>query len=230
MLSRWSRAAKRWTPLLLVAAGLLGAMGSAQAVLQARDLNGDTFTDAYYDTALDITWLKDANAAGLNRDWSSANSWAEGLVFGGYDDWRLARTNGTGPIESRVDCLRAAPFECAAGGNELGYMYAFNIEGRGNRTAFDDSIQHYYWSGTKFDTLGRVWAFNFDYGIDFFVSEHVALSENVAIGYGLSAWAVRPGDVIAAVPEPETYAMLLAGLGLLGFAARRRKQRGLRQS
>ncbi len=28
---------------------------------------------------------------------------------------------------------------------------------------------------------------------------------------------------MAAVPEPETYAMLLAGLGLVGFAARRRK-------
>ena len=28
----------------------------------------------------------------------------------------------------------------------------------------------------------------------------------------------------APVPEPETYAMMLAGLGLLGFAARRRKQ------
>lgn len=28
----------------------------------------------------------------------------------------------------------------------------------------------------------------------------------------------------AAVPEPETYAMLLAGLGLIGFTARRRKQ------
>jgi hypothetical protein len=27
----------------------------------------------------------------------------------------------------------------------------------------------------------------------------------------------------AAVPEPETYAMLLAGLGLLGFTARRRQ-------
>jgi hypothetical protein len=33
------------------------------------------------------------------------------------------------------------------------------------------------------------------------------------------------GFLIAAVPEPETYAMMLAGLGLLGFIARRRKQK-----
>jgi hypothetical protein len=31
-------------------------------------------------------------------------------------------------------------------------------------------------------------------------------------------------SLTTAVPEPETYAMLLAGLGLVGFAARRRKQ------
>lgn len=31
------------------------------------------------------------------------------------------------------------------------------------------------------------------------------------------------GITVAAVPEPETYAMLLAGLGLIGFSARRRK-------
>lgn len=33
------------------------------------------------------------------------------------------------------------------------------------------------------------------------------------------------GPVTTPVPEPETYAMMLAGLGLLGFVARRRKQK-----
>jgi hypothetical protein len=30
---------------------------------------------------------------------------------------------------------------------------------------------------------------------------------------------------VSAVPEPETYAMLVAGLGMLGFMGRRRQQR-----
>jgi hypothetical protein len=41
------------------------------------------------------------------------------------------------------------------------------------------------------------------------------------IGAGGGAFG---GDLaIAAVPEPETYGMLLAGLGVVGFLARRRK-------
>ena len=33
---------------------------------------------------------------------------------------------------------------------------------------------------------------------------------------------VLTGTAVAVVPEPETYAMLLAGLGLIGFVVRRR--------
>jgi len=37
---------------------------------------------------------------------------------------------------------------------------------------------------------------------------------------------VREADPVGAVPEPETFAMLLAGLGLVGATVRRRKSRG----
>jgi hypothetical protein len=33
------------------------------------------------------------------------------------------------------------------------------------------------------------------------------------------------GNVISPVPEPETYAMMLAGIGMLSAAARRRKDK-----
>jgi hypothetical protein len=38
-----------------------------------------------------------------------------------------------------------------------------------------------------------------------------------------SGYVVEYGT-LAAIPEPQTYALLLAGLGLLGFAARRRRK------
>lgn len=37
------------------------------------------------------------------------------------------------------------------------------------------------------------------------------------------AWPTVDNLVLAAVPEPETYALMLAGLGLIGFMARRRR-------
>ena len=49
---------------------------------------------------------------------------------------------------------------------------------------------------------------------------------------GIMAASISPsptgesgGIILAAIPEPETYAMMLAGLGLMGFVARRRRQK-----
>ena len=62
--------------------------GTWQTTLQPRDLDGDGESEAYYDTELDITWLRDANANGI-MNWHSANACAESLDVRGVKGWRL---------------------------------------------------------------------------------------------------------------------------------------------
>jgi hypothetical protein len=70
-----------------------------------------------------------------------------------------------------------------------------------------------FWTGLEYaPNSNAAWVFRSDYGIQ------NAYYKNENHGY---AWAVRDGDV-AAVPEADTWAMLLAGLGLVGVATRRR--------
>jgi hypothetical protein len=54
-----------------------------------------------------------------------------------------------------------------------------------------------------------------------------ALNQFQNVGSSLGALTFNSSSNVtftAAVPEPETYAMMMAGLGMLGFIARRRKQ------
>ena len=56
-----------------------------------------------------------------------------------------------------------------------------------------------------------------NYAFDFFFAERHTTGSNFMITTSL--------DLVSAVPEPESYAMMLAGLGVLGWVDRRRKRK-----
>ena len=68
----------------------VSGQGTWESTLQGRDLDGNPATfEAYYDTALDITWLASPTTAEGVKDWASANAWAAGLNVNGITGWRL---------------------------------------------------------------------------------------------------------------------------------------------
>jgi len=210
----------------------LSASGPANATL--IDRGGGLI----YDDVLDITWTQDANLCvalgncpgGLFvMQWDTAVDWADKLVFGGFEDWRLAsvsRAGGlpTGGADAVVVCLTATELVCRD--NELGYMYYHNLGGTfpDNLTGDQGLIQNIqalgYWSGTENPsaTFPRAWGYSFFSGVEF----------NEGKGVNRAAWAVRPGDVLVRVPEPSTLLLLAAGLASLGFGRRRSQARAQR--
>jgi hypothetical protein len=173
-----------------------------------------------YDDVLKITWLR----GGFEGNWNAANTWANNLVYGGYDDWRLPTAlnqDGSGPCAFSI-----------CNSSEMGYMFYQNwgkTAGWGSiygnapppnteNWALYQTVQYYHWSGTvslapdpDIGTRGYAWMFSFRDGFQF--------GENMTdVMYAV---AVRDGDV-ADVPVPATIALL--GLGLAGIGAARRKQ------
>jgi len=198
---------------LLCAGALFAAAGTAQAALQDRDLDGDSVIDAFYDTELDITWLRNANVNGA-MDWDSAVAWADDFSFAGYDDWRLPTT-----LQPDPSCTEQSGasygYDCT--GSEMGHLWYVelgNTAGAMTNTGDFQNLQPlYYWSGTEYALdPSMAWYFLTDNGLQNVISK--------SFDTNFYALAVRPGDV-PVIPEPQTYALMLAGLTALWVARRR---------
>lgn len=232
-----------------VAAVVLALSGPSDAALVSRG------GGMVYDTTQDLTWLVDMNYAvtsgyaaanatatfphvetmittGGRMGWSAANAWANGLVYGGYADWRLPGLN-----PSDTSCLLERDFgpgigvlhygpECSGG--ELSHLFVVDLGAKPNESVLDtngDSAEQIanlalfsnvqrgiFWSGTEW-APGATFAMFFDAGDTF--------QGNQRKNAPYYALAVRTGDV-AAVPEPQTLGLALVAL----FAAIRMRRPG----
>jgi len=244
------------------AAGVSG-QGTWETTLQGRDLDGDLVNgyEAYYDTALNITWLADANYAktsGYDSDglinWDGAKKWAAELNVNGKTGWRLPTMSDTGA--SGCDDSTANGIHCGynvqtlnpisgLAYSELAYLYYTTLGNKaycapgddgcldiqdgggltnvGNFKNVDPTFFEYpyffkqsYWTEVEYAPgLDAVWAFSMSGGY-----QYSNYSKTQPLG--MWAWAVHSGD-IAAVPEPQTYALALAGLAAAALMARKRR-------
>lgn len=218
---------------LVLAAALSVATLSVQAALVARP------GGMIYDSTRNITWLADMNCAktsGFDADglmkWAQAATWANNLVYGGFDDWRPPTLN---PADTSCGS------NCNPGGGFPQQSYGYNCTGGELSGLFDtdldikvgesvlvqtgdtaeqianlalfSNVQDFgYWSGTQYaPESDRAWGFYANGGFQNFVYKE----------FSLWAVAVRPRDV-AAVPEPQTLALALLALGAT-LAVRRRR-------
>jgi hypothetical protein len=235
---------------LALAASLVS--GAAHAVLQGRDLNGSAGSfEAYYDTDLNITWLANANMNGA-MDWTTANTWVANLSFYdainniNYDNWRLPTVNPVngasfnysyainGSTDFGYNVSEQGTAFAGSTGSEMAHLFYNTLNNPGyytpagavsgcyanssntcldNTGPFTNLQANYYWSATE-----RAPSTNYAWGFYFGNGGQDASDE----GGSFYALAVSPGDV-AAVPEADTWAMLLAGLTLVGAATRRRR-------
>lgn len=174
--------------------------------------------------------------------WAAATTWAANLSFYNpstnqtYADWRLPNVGPVNGTSFNYDYSNTGStdwgFNITSPQSEMAHLYyvtlgnsgyltpagAYSSCYAGDHTCLDNvgpfaNLQTYhYWSSTEFaPNSSYAWDLNFDEG-------YQAAPPKRAGAYAL---AVSPGDV-AAVPEAETYALMLAGLGLIGWRVRRR--------
>jgi hypothetical protein len=227
----------------------VSGMGTWETTLQARDLDGNKANgpEAYYDTALNITWLADANFAQTsgyafylngNMNGDQANIWTSRVNISGISGWRMPASTDVGNDGctgfsygggANTDC----GFNVDPSLSEMAHMFYVTLgmksyytpgTGAANQPGFDQ-INTGPFNNIRFDR--PYWSSHYYY--NFYYEERwrfqfVGRQDTAQVNEIGFAWPVHAGDVGVAmsVPEPESWVLALAGFGIAGLATRRK--------
>lgn len=191
-----------------------------------------------YDSDRNVTWLSNPNlAAGSSYDdgdssadgrmtLASALAWVEALDFGGYSDWRLP----TAPMRDATCSLDNSAVNYGYGclANELGHLFYVEF-GAAAEQAVGSSGSAYLSLFSAIDDapgasgywIDSPWCCSNQPGFRFAGGELIyTVPQNQ-----LYAWALRDGDVVAAVPEPGTAVLSVLALAALLLSTFSRQSR-----
>lgn len=189
------------------------------------------------------------NYPGGEMTWDTAQSWIGAMNaanYLGYNNWMLPTTlqpdascySQSGGVSSSHSCT----------GSMMGHLFYTELGGLANAnisffhnssySLFNNVRDSFYWSGTEYASdTSRAWFFDMGLGGQYHNPKNISPTDGWAINQ--FAWAVLPGDVAltctdptcaaaatvsppASVPDPDTWGLMLSGLALVGWAARRR--------
>ncbi|HXU42775.1 MAG TPA: PEP-CTERM sorting domain-containing protein [Burkholderiales bacterium] len=205
---------------LLIGLTLVAASGIANAQLSFLQLATASRTEVFNN----IQGIAD-KAIGTSVKLGSLSTGQAGIVTftylgqeSGYNDKFHLTVNGTDLFESNP-----VGTSISAQVNSTG-LISFKFEGDAGKFAVNGPMSGWA-GGTSIGLIGTNLQVTSGGGQGTYA---------YVLGYNDSAGSASLGDwddfvvgvnfKVSAIPEPETFAMLLAGLGLMGFVARRRKQ------
>ncbi|MFQ6332928.1 PEP-CTERM sorting domain-containing protein [Methylophilus sp. 3sh_L] len=227
-------------------ANLLGSMFASQgfdtvvnAIIAASPTISNT-PNFYSPTGTYIISASDFSSNG-STSWFGAIAYINylnSISYAGGNQWHLPTIidRGTPGCDffaySGTDCGYNSATNGTAKGDELAELYYQELGSLASKDIYGDNQPDYgikdpnntfvneqsslYWSGTESaPNADGAWGFGTNYGYQSPSVKNDSFTNSL-----FYAWAVSPGQ-IAAVPEPESVAMLLAGIGLLGGVMRR---------
>lgn len=227
--------------LAIGSVGIVGAMSAQAAALpngstlsitagvNAYDANG-TFTNVSSGSWFGMDSNKNSKMAGSEK--TAVSQGTTGLVIGVTTS---AGASHTGSVVAGDTNAITAPWEFFGNTGSDYATTAITAIGGDTANGLDFSGWTVTWNGIAAIPMGSgVWGAGYSNGVANLVWDgnngsaytldyHGTVPVGDPSGFGGVQYALHLEGTVAMVPEASTYGMMLAGLGLVGFAVRRRK-------